>query len=40
MPNEEAVEIISKGAGKQFDPKIVEVFLAVQEQLKEVREVL
>jgi len=37
---EEAVNIISKNSGKQFDPKIVEVFLAVQEQFKEGREVL
>jgi len=40
ISGEEAAEIISKGAGKQFDPKIVEVFLSVQDQLKEVREVL
>jgi putative two-component system response regulator len=40
ISSEEAAKIISNGAGKQFDPKIVEVFLAVQEQLKEVKEVL
>jgi putative two-component system response regulator len=37
LTNEEAVDIISTNSGKQFDPKIVEVFLEVQEQLKEVR---
>jgi putative two-component system response regulator len=37
LTNEEAVKIISSNAGKQFDPKIVEVFLAVQDKLKEVR---
>jgi len=36
--NEEAVDIILKDSGKQFDPKIVEVFLDVQEKLKEERE--
>jgi len=40
LSNEEAVKIISENAGKQFDPKIVEVFLDVQEQLKEARESL
>jgi putative two-component system response regulator len=35
--NEETVNIISTNAGKQFDPKIVEVFLDVQDQFKEVR---
>jgi putative two-component system response regulator len=34
---EEAVKIISSNSGKQFDPKIVEVFIAVQERLKEVK---
>jgi len=37
LSNEEAVNIISSNSGTQFDPKIVEVFIAVQEQLKEVR---
>jgi putative two-component system response regulator len=34
--SEEAVNIIAINAGKHFDPQIVEVFLKVQEQLKEV----
>jgi putative two-component system response regulator len=34
---EEAVKIISSNSGKQFDPKIVEVFIAIQERLKEVK---
>jgi putative two-component system response regulator len=33
--NKEALRIIVADAGKQFDPKIVEVFLAVQKQLGE-----
>jgi len=37
LSNEEAVKIILSNSGTQFDPKIVEVFVAVQEQLKEVR---
>jgi len=37
LSNEEAVKIISSNSGKQFDPKIVEVFIAIQERLKEVR---
>jgi putative two-component system response regulator len=36
--NEEALEIIQKDSGKQFDPKIVEVFLDVKEKIKEERE--
>jgi len=36
--NEDAVNIISEDSGKQFDPKIVEVFLDIQDKLKEVRE--
>jgi putative two-component system response regulator len=38
--DEEAVSIITMSAGRQFDPKIVEVFLEVQDQLKEAREAL
>jgi len=34
FPNEEAVKIISSNSEKQFDPKIIEVFVAVQVQLK------
>jgi len=40
LSNEEAVKIILSNSGKQFDPKIVEVFIVVQERLKEVREAL
>jgi len=40
LTNEEAVNIISSNAGKQFDPKIIEVFIAVQEKFKEAGEVL
>jgi HD-GYP domain-containing protein (c-di-GMP phosphodiesterase class II) len=29
MPLEKAIGIIKEGAGTQFDPKIVEVFLAI-----------
>jgi len=37
---EEAINIIKANAGKHFDPRIVEVFLEVQDQLKAVREVV
>jgi len=37
LTNEEAIKIISEGVGKQFDQKIVEVFIAVQDKLKEVK---
>ena len=37
LANEEAVKIISTNAGKHFDPKIIEVFIAVQDKLKEVK---
>jgi putative two-component system response regulator len=36
--NEEAVQIIKVGAGGHFDPKIVEVFLEVQDQFMRVGE--
>ncbi|MDR2730519.1 MAG: response regulator [Treponema sp.] len=38
LTSEEAVKIISTNAGKQFDPKIVEVFLEVQDRFKKVRD--
>jgi len=34
--HEQAVEIIASDSGKQFDPKIVEVFLEVKDKFKEV----
>jgi len=34
--HEEAVEIIKKESGKQFDPKIVEIFLAIQDTFNAV----
>jgi putative two-component system response regulator len=36
----EAVQIITAEAARQFDPKIVEVFLEVKDQFKAVREAL
>jgi putative two-component system response regulator len=38
--HEEAVNIISKDSGKHFDPKIVEVFIAVQDKIIETRDSL
>jgi len=38
LSNEEAVKIISDNSGKQFDPKLVEVFISVQDKFKEKRE--
>ncbi|GBU26750.1 two-component system response regulator [Treponema sp. R8-4-B8] len=35
--DEEAAKIIEEGYGKSFDPKIVEVFLKVKDQIKAVR---
>jgi len=40
LTNDEAVNIISSNAGKQFDPNIIEVFIAVQDKFKEAGEVL
>jgi len=40
VSDEEAVKIIAANAGTQFDPKIIEVFIAVQDKLKEVRRAL
>jgi len=36
MPHNEAVEIISKGRGKHFDPDLVDVFLEISEKFKGV----
>jgi putative two-component system response regulator len=38
--DEEAITIITNNAGKHFDPKIVEVFLELQDQLKAVKDAL
>jgi putative two-component system response regulator len=38
--NEEAVDIITANKGKHFDPKIVDVFLEVQDKFNEIREAL
>jgi len=40
LPDEEAVKIISSASGTQFDPKIIEVFIAVQESFKKARRAL
>ena len=34
LSSEESVKIISSNSGTQFDPKIIEIFIAVQERLK------
>jgi putative two-component system response regulator len=34
MPHQAAVDIITGGAGSQFDPEVVQAFLAVQEQFE------
>jgi putative two-component system response regulator len=36
--HEEAMGIIKEGAGKQYDPQIVEIFLTAQDQIKDVME--
>jgi putative two-component system response regulator len=38
FPHEKAIEIIMDEAGKQFDPKIMEVFLGIKDQFRSVRE--
>ncbi len=35
-PHEKCVELIQQESGKQFDPQLVEVFLTIQEQFREV----
>lgn len=35
-PHEKCVEIIRQGSGKQFDPRLVEVFLSIHQQFREV----
>jgi putative two-component system response regulator len=40
VTTEEAAKVISEGSGKNFDPKIVEVFLDIQEQFKAVKDSL
>jgi response regulator RpfG family c-di-GMP phosphodiesterase len=36
MPHDEAVALIVKGSGKQFDPKVIAVFRTVEHQFREV----
>ena len=36
--HEEAVKIITEGSGRQFDPKIVEVFLTIESKFRAVKE--
>jgi putative two-component system response regulator len=36
--HEKSIGIISEESGRHFDPKIVEVFLAIQDQIKEVKD--
>jgi putative two-component system response regulator len=38
LSHEEAVEIIKKEAGKQFDPKIVDIFLIIKDKLKAAKD--
>jgi putative two-component system response regulator len=38
LSHEEAVEIIRSGAGTQFDPALVEVFMGVNEKLREIKD--
>jgi len=40
LTEEEAINIISENAGKQFDPKIVRVFLEIKNKFKVLREAL
>jgi HD-GYP domain-containing protein (c-di-GMP phosphodiesterase class II) len=40
MSHEEAVEIIRSGAGKQYDPELVEIFMSVAGQFREACETL
>jgi len=39
MPIEKVIQIISEGVGKQFDPRVVEVFRRVMEQENALREI-
>ena len=36
FPHEKAVEIVVEGKGKHFDPDVVEAFLALEEQFKDI----
>lgn len=38
FPHDQVVEMIRNGAGSQFDPKLVEVFLQVEREFREVAE--
>jgi len=40
LTEEEAINIITENAGKQFDPKIVQVFLEIKDKFKVLREAL
>ena len=36
MPHETAMRIIVEGRGTQFDPEVVDAFLAMQEQFRSI----
>jgi len=36
MPHEKAVEIIQEGKGKHFDPDMVDAFMAIQEEFRQI----
>ena len=36
LPHEKAVEIITEGKGKHFDPDMVDAFLACAEEFREI----
>ena len=40
MPLEESFSIIEKGSGSDFDPRLVKIFLAAKEEVKELMEAI
>ena len=40
MPEADALELIKKGSGTQFDPRVVHVFLSLQQQRKALDDIL
>ena len=40
LTEDEAINIITENAGKQFDPEIVQVFLEIKDKFKLLREAL
>jgi putative two-component system response regulator len=38
LPHEQCVELIAEASGTQFDPRVVEVFLQIEDRIRQLAE--